>query len=330
MKYGSVVRVLASAAIFVSTSFIPGLGFAQEYPTRPVRFVVGFGPGGIADIMARLLGRKLTEEWGHNVIVDNRPGASGVIALRIAAQAAPDGYTLLLGSSTQYSIMPAMKSKLPFDPVGDYTPISLVALTPGMLTVRPNHPARSVQELIKLAKANSPHAESYSSAGVGVAPQIAAELLNHVAGIKIRHIPYKGGAAAVVAVIGGEVPMSFGAVATSLPHLKGGRLRALGVTSAKRLSAAPDVPTFIESGLPGFEVIQWFGLFGPARIDRRLVQKIDASVARALASPDFKDHFAAQGVEPTHMSPEPFRRYVASELAKWKQTIRKIGLAEKP
>lgn len=324
------MRACAGAAVLILTSLLSAPGFGQDYPTRPVRFVVGFGPGGIADIMARLLGQKLTEFWGQNVIVDNRPGASGTIALQIAAQANPDGYTLLLGSSTQFSIMPAMRSKLPFDPVGDYTPISLVALTPGMLTVRPSHPARSVQDLIKLAIAGSPPAESYSSAGVGVAPQIAAELLNHVAGIKIRHIPYKGGAAAVVAVIAGEVPMSFGAVATSLPHLKAGRLRALGVTSAKRLSAAPDVPTFIESGLPGFEVVQWFGLFGPARLDRRLVQRIDAAVARALASPDFKSHFAAQGVEPTHMSPEQFDRYVGSELVRWKQTIRNIGLAEKP
>lgn len=324
------MRACAGAAVLILASLLPASGFAQDYPTRPIRFVVGFGPGGIADIMARLLGQKLMEAWGQNVIVDNRAGASGVISMQIAGKASPDGYTLLMGSSTQFSIMPALRSKLPYDPVRDYTPITLVALTPAMLTVRPSHPARSLQELIKLAKEKSPQAASYSSAGIAVAPHIAAELLKHVAGIQIAHIPYKGGAAAVIAVIGGEVPMSFGAVATSLPHIRAGRLRALGVTSLKRLAAAPDVPTFVEGGLRGFEVVQWFGVFGPARLDRRIVRKIDATLSQALATPEFKDQFVAQGFEPQHMSPEKFAGFVNAEFVGWTRTIKEIGLTEAP
>ena len=302
----------------------------QDYPQRPIRFIVGFVPGGIADLMARSLGQKLTEAWGQQVIIDNRAGAGGVISMQIAGKAEPDGYTLLIASSAQFSIAPALRPNLPYDPVRDYTPITLTALTPVMLTVQPSHPARSLQELIKLAKANSPQTQSYASTGYGVAPHIVAELLKRVAGIDMTHVPYKGGGEAIIALLGGQVPMSFGAVSTALPHLRTARLRALGVTSARRLSATPGVPTFAESGLPGFEVVQWFGVFGPARLPPPIVRKLNEALGRALVAPEFKEHFSAQGIELQHSTPAEFANYVNIELARWKRALKDLGIHDAP
>ncbi len=300
------------------------------YPERPIRFIVGFVPGGIADLMARSLGQKLAEAWGQQVVIDNRAGAGGVISMQIVGKALPDGYTLLMGSSTQFSITPALRPNLPYDPVRDYTPVTPAALTPVMLTVQSSHPARSLQELIKLAKANSPQTMSFASTGYGAAPHIAAELLKRVAGIEMTHIPYKGGGDAIIALIGGQVPMSFGAVSTSLPHIRAARLRALGVTSVKRLAATPDVPTFAESGLPGFEVVQWFGVFGPARLPAPIVRKLNETLGRALAAPEFREHFAAQGVELQHSSPAEFANYVNAQLVRWTRVLKELGINEAP
>ena len=264
------------------------------------------------------------------MIIDNRASSGGVISMQIAGKAAPDGYTLLMGSSTQFSIMPALRPNLPYDPVRDYTPVTPAALTPVMLTVQPSHPARSVQELIKLAKANSPQTMSFASTGYGAAPHVAAELLKRVAGIEMTHIPYKGGGDAIIALVGGQVPISFGAVSTALPHLRAARLRALGVTSRKRLAATPDVPTFAESGLSGFEVVQWFGVFGPARLPAPIVRKLNATLGRALAAPEFKEHFAAQGVELRHSTPAEFANYVNAELVRWTRALKEMGINEAP
>jgi len=329
-KSAPATRAYAGAAALVMAMLLPASGLAQDYPQRPIRFIVGFAPGGIADLMARSLGQKLAEAWGQSVIVDNRASSGGVISMQIVGKALPDGHTLLLGSSTQFSIIPALRPNLPYDPVRDYTPVTPAALTPVMLTVHSSHPARSVQELIKLAKANSPQAMSFASTGYGAAPHIAAELLKRVAGIEMTHIPYKGGGDAVIALIGGQVPMSFGAVSTALPHLRAARMRALGVTSAKRLAAVPDVPTFAESGLPGFEVVQWFGVFGPARLPAPIVRKLNETLGRALAAPEFKEHFSAQGVELQHSTPAEFATYVNSEFGRWTRVLKEIGIKEAP
>src|SRR5262249_8144456 len=254
------LRVLLLAA-----ALVPPAAGAEEYPSRPIRLIVGFVPGGVADLMARSLGQRLSESLGQQVITDNRPSAGGTLSMQITAKAAPDGYTLLLGSSTQFSITPILQPHLSYDVVRDYTPITRLALTPVMLTVQTSFPAKSVPDLIQVAKAK-PGQMTYASPGYGGAPQIAAELLKRTAGLDIPPVPYKGGGDAVMPLMGGQVQMSFGAVSTSLPHIRGGRLRARGVTSAKRLTATPDVPTFAESGLPGFEVEQWYGVFAPQHL----------------------------------------------------------------
>lgn len=299
---------------------------AQEYPVRPIRFIVGFVPGGVADLLARGLGQKMTEAWGQQVIADNRPGAGGIISAQLTAKATPDGYTLLMGSSTQFSITPALQAKLPYDPVRDYTPLSRAALTPVMLTVQATHPARTLQDLIRLAKAKPDHGMNYGSTGFGGGPHIAGEYFKRAAGVDIPHIPFKGGGEAVTALLGGHITLSFGAVSTSLPHVRSGRTRALGVTSSKRLSAVPDVPTFAESGLPGFEVVQWFGAFAPAGVPPAIVARINAALVKAIAAPDLRERFAAQGVELVSSSPAELDAYVKSELVRWGRMLKELGI----
>ena len=311
---GAVVPLASAAAV-------------QEYPTRPIRFIVGFAPGGIADLLARSLGQKLSDAWGQQVIVDNRTGGGGVISMQLAANAPRDGHTLLMGSSTQFSINPGLRS-VPYDPIRDYAPVTQAALTPVIVTVHPSFPAKSLQDLIQAAKAKPDM--SYGSTGYGAAPHVAAELLKKSAGIQVTHVPYKGGSEAITALLGGHVQMSFGAVSTSLGHVKGGRLRAIGVTSAKRLEATPDVPTFAEGGLPGFEVVQWFGVFTPARISPDIVRKLNGELARALASSQFKDQFTAQGIELMSSTPVAFGAYVKSELLRWTRVLKELGVQDVP
>lgn len=322
----SILKLWVVIAASVATTLIPSSGRTQDYPQRPIRFIVGFSPGGIADLMARSLGQKIADAYGQQVIVDNRAGAGGIIAMQIAGKAAPDGYTLLMGSSAQFSIAPALRSNLPYDALRDFTPIALAGITPAILTVRAAHPASSLQELIKLAKASSPDAANYSSAGLGVAPQIAAEALKKVTGVKILHVPYKGGSAALTALIGGEVSMSFGGVPPALPHIRSGRLRALGVTSLQRLAATPDVPTFSEGGITGFEVVQWFGVFGPAQMPAPIVQKLNTALGQALTSSQFKKYFAEQGVELQHATPSQFAKYVNQEFVRWGRELKELGI----
>jgi tripartite-type tricarboxylate transporter receptor subunit TctC len=309
---------------------VPLSAVAQQYPTRPIRFIVGFAPGGIADLMARSLGQKMTDAWGQQVIIDNRSGGGGVISMQLAASAPRDGYTLLMGSSTQFSINPGLRSGLPYDPIRGYMPVTQAALTPVILTVHPSFPARSLQELIQIAKAKPGNVMSYGSTGYGAAPHISAELLKRTTGIDITHVPFKGGSEAVSALLGGHLQMSFGAVSTSLGHVKAGRLRALGVTSAKRLSATPDVPTFAETGLPGFEVVQWFGVFTPAGVSPVIVRRLNEELGRALSSAQFREQFAAQGIELMSSTPEAFAAYVKAELVRWTRVLKEIGVQEAP
>jgi len=299
----------------------------QEYPARPIRFIVGFAPGGVADIMARGLALKMAEAYGQSVIIDNRAGAGGTISMQLAAQSAADGYTLLMGSSTQFSINPALR-KVPYDPVKDYTPISQVALTPVLLTVHPSMPAKTVKDLMTHAKANPSQVTNFGSTGYGGAPHIAGELFKKTAGLDITHIPYKGGAVAVTELLGGRLHMSFGAVSTSLGHVKAGRLRALGVTSGNRLSAIPDVPTFIESGLPGFEVVQWFGVFAPAGMPAPVVQKLNQTLVKVINMGEVKNQFEAQGIAFTSSSSPELGAYVKTQLARWTRVVKELGIKD--
>jgi len=298
---------------------------AQTYPTKPIRFIVPFPAGGAGDIVIRALGRKLTERWGQPVIVDNRSGASGAVGLQIAAKAPADGYTLLLGTASTHAINPAMQRSVPFDPVKDFTAIAPLIAIPNILVAHPAVPAHSLQELIELAR-SKPGALTFASNGTGTSAHMAGELFKRAAGIDIVHVPYKGAGIAINDVLGGHVQLLFGAVATSLPHVQAGRLRALAVTSLQRSAAAPDVPTMAESGLPGFEVVQWFGVFGPAGMPRDIVAKLNAETARSLETPDVKERFTRQGFEIQHGSPEAFARYTRMEIEKWSRLIKEAGI----
>lgn len=307
----------------------PGAAPAQGYPDRPIRLLVGFVAGGAVDLTARTLGQKLSERWGQQVIVDNRTGAGGAIVMQIAARAPRDGHTIMMGSSTQFTIGPAMQAgSSAYEPLTSFTPVCQVVLSPIVLTVHPSLPVWSVQELIEYAKAR-PGQLSFASPGAGTGSHIAGIFLGRSIGAEITHVPYKGGGDAIVALIGGHVPISLGAISTALPHMRTGKLRALGVTERKRLSIAPEVPTIAESGLPGFEVSQWYGVFAPAGVAGTIVKKLNGELASILNLPDTKDRLSSQGLEIAHSPPAAFGLYIRSELAKWTKLIKELGIQER-
>ena len=322
------MRVMkASARLLFSVVALTSLASpapAQEFPAKPLRIIVPFAAGGAMDLLARQLGQGFTERWGQQVVVDNRPGAGGVIGTQAAAKAPADGYTLMMGSSSTLAIGPALGAKLPYDPLRDYTPISQAAVIPILLVVHPALPARSIPELVKLAKAR-PAEIAYASNGVGTTAHIAAELFARAAKIQLVHVPYKGGANSITDLLGGHLQLLFGAVSTSIPHMKTGKLRALGVTSRKRLIALPDVPAIAER-VPGFEVVQWFGLFAPAGTPRPIVTKVSSEVAGIVASPAVSGRFIQQGIEPVSSNPDTFAAYVREELARWTRLLKEMGI----
>jgi len=319
-------RVGAAALL----SAVATAGWSQPYPNRPIRFVVGFAPGGIADLMARALGQQMASTLGQPVIVDNRAGAGGTISAQIVAQAPPDGYTLLMGSSTQFAITPALHSTLPYHPVRDYAAISHVALTPVIAVAHPSLAAKTLKELTQYARVKPGHALNYGSPGYGGAPHIAGEWFKRIARLDMTHVPYKGGPLAASALLAGELELSFGAVSTYLPHFKTGRLRALGVTSAKRLTAIPDVPTFIESGLTGFEIVQWYGVFGPAALPPALVRRLNEVLGQALEASSLKSQFTVQGAELSSSTAPEFAAYVRTEIGRWTKVLKEIGITDQP
>jgi len=320
---------MAAAALLLSALSVGA--WSQSYPTRPIRFIVGFAPGGVADLMARALGQHATTALGQQVIVDNRAGAGGIISMQLTAQAPADGHTLLMGSSTQFSITPALRSALPYDPIRDYTAVTHVALTPVIFIAQASLPAKSIKELIQHARARPAAALSFGSPGYGGAPHIAGEWFKRVGRIELTHVPYKGGPLVAGALLAGELDMSFGAVSTYLPHIKTGRLRALGITSAKRLAAIPEVPTFIEAGLPGFEIVQWYGVFAPAGLPQAVVARVNTVMSQAIESSQLKTHFAAQGVEFTSSNAQELAAYVRTEITRWTKLLKELGItAEQP
>jgi len=296
---------------------------AATYPTRPIRIIVPFPPGGATDIMGRTIGQKLTQKWGQQVIIDNRPGAGGNIAAELAARAAPDGQTLFFAASAQLAVNPSLYSKLPFDSLRDFAPVVLVGAGTNILVAHPSLPARSLKELIALARAK-PGALQYGSPGSGATAHLAAELLKIEAGINIVHIPYKGGAPGVVDVLAGQIPLMFISMPSVIGHVKSGRLIALGVTSARRSDAAPEVPTFAET-IPKFEASSWYGIVGPARMPRDVIEKLNAEIMAILKSPDVRNIFNAQGTEILGSTPQEFGRFIRDELAKWAIVVKKSG-----
>jgi len=311
-------------------SVVATAAWTQPYPHRPIRFVVGFAPGGIADLIARALGQQLTAALGQPVIIDNRAGAGGTLSMQIVSQAPPDGYTLLMGSSTQFAITPALRSALPYDPIRNYSPITHVALTPVICVAHPALTAKTLKDLTQYARVKPGHALTYGSPGYGGAPHIAGEWFRRIARLDMTHVPYKGGPLVATALLAGELDLAFGAVSTYLPHFKTGRLRPLGVTSATRLTSIPDVPTFIESGLTGFDIVQWYGVFGPAGLSAPLTRRLNETLARAIESSSLKTQFSAQGAEFSSSSAPEFAAYVRTELGRWTKVLKEIGITDPP
>lgn len=306
----------------VALAQTPSTGLRQAYPARPIRIVVPFPPGGASDVTARMLADKFASSWGANVVVDNRTGASGIIGTDIVAKAAPDGYTLGF-VALSFAINPSIH-KLPYDSSKDFTFITVVASNPLALVVNPNVPAKSVKELIDLAKAK-PDALSFASSGTGTSPHMSAELFKLLTGVKILHVPYKGSTAAHPDVIGGRVSMMFDPVAAILPHIKSGRVRALGVTSTHRSAELPDVPPIADT-VPGYESTSWVLIMGPAKIPAAIASRLHQETVRALAFPDVKERLARMGSDIVGSNPDEARKFVRAELEKWAKTVKAAGI----
>ena len=298
---------------------------ADGYPVRPVRFLVGFLPGGPSDVIARTVGQKLSENLGQPVIVDNRAGAGGNLSAELVAHAAPDGHTILLGTGSALVTAPILGQKINFNPDRDFLPVVRLGDSMSILCAHPSLPVSNVKELIAYAKAR-PGDVTYASSGIGVSNHLAAELLSTMAGIKMLHVPYKGSGAALPALIGGQVKAGFGPLLPALPHVKAGRLKALGVTGAKRSAAAPDIPTVAEQGLHGFEVNSWYGVFAPARTPRPIATRLNQEFNRVLTAADVRDRLAAQGVEVNGGTPEELMKVVHAERRIWTKVVKEAGI----
>jgi tripartite-type tricarboxylate transporter receptor subunit TctC len=310
---------LLAAALFAATSVA-----AQEYPTRPIRIVVPQSPGASTDITARLIGQKLNESFKQPVVVDNRPGSSGIAGTEIVARAVPDGHTLMVVASS-FSINPALQSKLPYDPIHDFTPVTQLSKFPNMLAAHPSVPVKTLQDVIALARAK-PGQLNYASAGSGTGTHMSAELLKQMTKIDIVHIPYKGGGPAMVAAMGGQTQLIFGTTVGLLLHVRTGKLKAIALTSAKRSAAAPEIPTFAESGVPGYEHEPWNAMFAPAKMPRAVLAKLNAEVGRILHTPEVKKVFEHEGADPVGNSPEQFAAILKSEIAKWMKVVKAAGI----
>lgn len=320
------MKLMRCFAELIVVAVLLGAGgtLAQDYPNKPIRLVVPFPPGGPADILARAIGQPLSENWGQRVVVDNRSGAGGIIGSDIAAKAAPDGYTLLVGFVGTHAINPSLYSKLPYDNVKDFEPVGRVATATIILVVHPSVPANSVRELISVAKAK-PNVLTFGSPGNGTPQHLAGELFNTMAGVKMVHIPFKGAAPAIVDLLAGQVSVIFSSAPPALPHIATGKLRALAVTSAKRSSVAPDLPTIAESGLPGYEVVNWYGIFTPSRTRKEIVAKLNAEILKILNMSDVKERLSSVGIETFNSTPAQFAIFIKEETEKWAKVVKYSG-----
>ncbi len=298
-----------------------GAAHAQTYPAKSVRIVVGFTPGGVTDVASRIIAQKLTEAWGQTVVVDNRPGASGIIGAETVAKSAPDGYTLLVSPQTSTSVATTLYPKLPYDVVRDIPIITVIGSSPQLLVIHPSLPPRTFKEFMPFAKANY-HTLSFGSGGLGSTPHLAGELLNLSLGVKMVHVPYKGENTAVADVLGGQLPFMFSSLPVSVPLAKAGKLRALAITSPKRSPLAPEYPTIAESGIPDFETATWVGLHAPGGTSRDLITRINGDVVKVLNLPDTRERLAQQGIDRVANSPDEAAAYLKSEITKWAKVIK--------
>ena len=297
---------------------------ADTYPSKPIRFVVAFPPGGGTDLVARTIAPRLAERLAQQVVVDNRPGAGGNLGTEIVAKSTPDGYTMLMGSVGPLAINASLFARLPFDPLKDLASVTLAASTPNILVVHPSLPVTNVHELIALAKAR-PGAINFASSGQGTPAQLAGELFNSMAGVKMVHVPYKGAAPALADLLGGQVQVMFSTMPPALPHVMAGRLRALAVASLRRSPAAPELPTIDEAALPGFEATTWHGVMVPAATPDAVVAKLNHDIVAVLRTPDVAERLSSQGAEAIGSTPQAFAAYIKAETAKWAKVIRESG-----
>ncbi len=315
-------RATALVAITIMGIGYPPITLSQSYPAKPIRMLVGFAPGGSTDTIARLIAPRLSERLGQQIIVENRPGAAGNIAAEQAAKAAPDGYTVYMASAS-HTINASLYPRLSFDAVKDFTAITRVTSSPFVLVAHPSVPARNARQLIALAK-SKPGELSFGSGGA--TSHLAGELFNSMAGVKLVHIPYKSSGPAAIDLLGGQIAIMFSAPPAVLPHVASGKLRALGVTSARRLSSAPEVPTIAESGLAGFEVNSWAGLIGPASMPMEAISKLHAEVAHVMGLPEVKSRLSNLGLEASTNTPEEFAAYLRADVPKWAKIVRESGV----
>ena len=297
---------------------------AQAWPAKPIKWIVPFAPGGTTDILARTIGEKLARALGQPVIIENKPGAGGGVGAEFTAKAPPDGYTIMGGTISTHAINASLYKSLPYDPVKDFVPITLIVRLPNMLVVNPDVPAKNVAELIALLKAN-PAKYTFASSGNGTSQHLSGELFKAMAGVEMQHIPYKGSPPALQDVVSGQVTMTFDNITTAWPLAKAGKLRALAVTTAKRASIAPDVPTLAESGLPGYEVGSWQGVFAPAGTPPEIVKRLNAEIVKIINLPDVKEKLLGLGAEPVGNTPEEFAVLVKAEIVKWADVVKKSG-----
>ena len=321
MRTGSCLGRLALLPILM---FVAPAAWAQAYPAKPVRIVVPFPPGGTSDILARTIGPRLSAEWGQPVVVDNRPGAAGNIAAEHVARAPGDGYTLFITTVGIHAIHPSLYSKLPFDPLRDFTPVTNLVMLPSVLAVHPSIPVRSVKELMALAK-KRPGDLSYSSAGSGSQPHLTAELFKTMTGVDLLHVPYKGAAQQLTDLVAGHVALTFATAPSAVPFIKGGQMRAIGVSSGKRASALPDVPTIAEAGVPGYEAVGWNGMVAPANLPAPVLEKVNATVVKVFNLPEVRDRMISLAADPVTTTPAQFGAYIKAEIAKWAKVVKDSG-----
>ncbi len=301
-----------------------GIAWPQNYPVKPIRMLIGFSPGGGADVVARSLAPRLVETLGQQIVVENRAGANGIIAAELAAKAPPDGYTLLVAPGN-YAFAPAMNAKLPFDMANTFAPVSLLAETPLLLVVHPSLPAKNIKQLIALAKSR-PGELAYASGGIGGSGHLAAELLRALTQVDLVHVPYKGTGAVITDLIGGQVPLCICTFPSVLPHARSGRLRALAGTTARRRPATPEIPTIAEAGVPGYEMSQWYGLLAPAGTAAPIIERLNAEIGNALKHSELRARLLSEGAEPAASTPQEFGAFFKAEIVKWTRVVQKAGI----
>jgi len=318
------MKSVLPAALLVICAVLPSLAHAQSYPNKTIRMIVPFPAGGATDIVARLVAQKLGDAVGQQVIVDNRGGAAGTIGSDLAAKSPPDGYTILIGTSSTHAIAQSLYAKLPYDSIKDFTPVVGIATATIVLSMHPSVPAKTVRELIVLAKAK-PDALSFASSGSGGVSHLVGEMFKAQAGVQMLHIPYKGDAPALADLVGGQVSLEFGTALSFLPYIQSGRLKALAVTSLRRSQVMPDVPTVAESGLKGFEALQWFGVFAPAGTRAEVVTRLNTEIVKILQTADMRERLTKLASEVMADTPEQFAAFQKAEIAKWARVVKDSG-----